>query len=191
MASENHIFKLSNAGGFKALTRYPDMLAGNTTWNPWSPTGAYDSLATIVVPSGGLTTITFAGIPTGYKHLQIRASNTNGGTIRLNGDTTTTNYRYHVVYGDGATAGAGSSQNAYYPVSGSVSRTAEILDILDYSSTSKNKTMRIFGGWDNNGTGEAYLASNLWISTATITSITLNAGSSFPQYSSFALYGVK
>ena len=39
----------------------------------FSLVGNYDALATVTVPSGGLSSITFAGIPTtGYSHLQIR-----------------------------------------------------------------------------------------------------------------------
>lgn len=156
----------------------------------WAPNGAYDALATTTVGSGGVSSVTFAGIPQGYKHLQVRVSNTNGGTIRFNGDTTTSNYRYHVIFGDGSTAGGGTGASAaYFPVSGSTSRTAEIMDILDYSSLSKYKTLKIIGGWDNNGTGEAYLASNLWMKTEAITSMTMTG--TFPQYASFALYGVK
>jgi hypothetical protein len=33
--------------------------------------GSYDALAAITVPSGGLSSISFAGIPTGYRQLQL------------------------------------------------------------------------------------------------------------------------
>jgi hypothetical protein len=36
------------------------------------PFGAYDSLATVTL-SADAASVTFAGIPSGYKHLQIRA----------------------------------------------------------------------------------------------------------------------
>lgn len=156
---------------------------------PVIPLTDYESIATTTVGAGGTSTITFSSIPSTYKHLQLRASGANGGTIRFNGDTTTTNYRYHYLSGDGATAGSGTAQNAYWPVSGSVNRTVDILDILDYSNTSKNKTLRTLGGWDNNGSGEVWISSDLWLNTAAISSIVISG--TFAQYSSFALYGVK
>ena len=79
----------------------------------WEPQGAYDSLATVTVPSGGVASVTFAGIPSGYKHLQIRAlykvNNTNSGSSRItyNGDSGN-NYSSHYLIGDGSSASAGA-----------------------------------------------------------------------------------
>jgi hypothetical protein len=154
------------------------------------PVGSYDALASIIVPSGGLASITFAGIPTGYQHLQVRMSNTVGATIRFNGDTTGSNYRYHVLFGNGSSAGSGTDpNNAYSPADGTNGTATEILDILDYANTSKNKTLRGLGGWEGNGSGTVWLVSNLWMSTAAINSFVLTA--SFPANSRFSLYGVK
>jgi hypothetical protein len=197
MASNNYIYKMSNAGGMSTVTRYTDMLAGNTTWNPWEPAGAYDALATVTVPSGGVTTITFAGIPTGYKHLQVRVlgktSTSSYGDLRFNGDTTTSNYRYHVIYGNGASALATTGASAaYFPADMSTQFGGSILDILDYANTSKNKTTRSLSGWDNNGSGNISLSSNLWMSTAAINQITITAAvGTFTEFSQFTLYGVK
>jgi hypothetical protein len=78
----------------------------------------------------------------------------------------------------------GGSTNMYGPV---------ICDILDYSSTSKNKTLRALSGWDNNGSGLIVINSAFNGSTAAINSISMNSdsGTDFMQYSSFALYGIK
>lgn len=205
MASNNYIYKMSNAGGMSTITRYVDMLAGNTTWNPWEPAGAYDALATVTVPSGGAASITFAGIPTGYKHLQLRGlSNNTAATsafiyTAFNGDTST-NYNWHQLNGDGSSASAGN--NASFP--GAVVNNmglgtnntavfgAAVIDILDYTSTTKNKTVRSLSGFDGNGSGNICLNSNLWRVQAAITSITITyAGGNFAQHSTFALYGVK
>ena len=173
------------------------MLAGNTTWSPWEPTGAYDALTTVTVPSGGVTSITFAGIPAGYKHLQLRVhgktSTSSYGDIRFNGDTNTSNYRYHVIYGNGASALAATGANAaYFPADMNTQFGPAILDILDYSNTSKNKTTRALGGWDANGSGNISLTSNLWMSTAAVNTITMTAAvGTFSEFSQFALYGVK
>jgi hypothetical protein len=198
MASNNYIYKMSNAGGMSTVTRYVDMLAGNTTWNPWEPAGAYDALATVTVPSGGAASVEFAGIPAGYKHLQLRvlgkASTSSFGNLRFNGDTTTSNYRFHSLYGTGSgSALATTAANAaYFPADMNVQFGADVLDILDYSNTSKNKTTRALGGWDNNGSGNVALTSNLWMSTAAISTITITAGAgTFSEFSQFALYGVK
>ena len=46
----------------------------------WSPTGAYEPLASITVPSGGLSSIVFGSIPQTYKHLQVRMIMSHNGT---------------------------------------------------------------------------------------------------------------
>ena len=207
MANNNQIYKFSNAGGFKSLTRYHDMLAGNTTWNPWEPDGAFDSLATVTVPSGGLASIEFAAIPNTYKHLQVRgigrdtqASGAHSLRLQLNGDTGS-NYTYHAVTGDGSTASAGAltAQPTQYPgfligTSGATGVfSASIIDILDYANTSKNKVTRTLSGVDNNGSGSIGLFSGMWLNVAAITSITLlpAASTNFAQHSQFTLFGVK
>lgn len=68
----SYIYKMSNAGGMSTVTRYTDMLAGNSFWNPWSPSTDYDSIATTTVGAGGAASITFSSIPSTYQHLQIR-----------------------------------------------------------------------------------------------------------------------
>jgi hypothetical protein len=170
----------------------------------------YDSLSSVTVPSGGATSVSFVGIPSGYQHLQLRCfARTNYSTgsdyfpVILNGDTTTT-YRTHQLFGVGSgtpTANAytdttngmyaqriGGNPQAYF---GGV-----IIDLLDYASVTKNKVMRSFGGVDFNGTaeGQVYFNSGLYlVSNTAISTITLNGGSggTFLQYSQFALYGVK
>lgn len=184
----------------------------------WAPEGAYDALATVTVPSGGVASISFAGIPSGYKHLQIRfiaQSNysypVDDAYIRFNADSSAV-YSSHALMGDGGTAYAGSttsqtsSQIAYGTVgttSGNGSTAswgAFVLDVLDYSNVSKYKTIRTLSGNDCNGTGLAGLGgrigltSGLWQSTSAINSLEIIcAGGSrnFQQYSQFALYGVK
>jgi hypothetical protein len=215
VASENHIFKLSNAGGFKALTRYPDMLAGNTVWNPWEPQGAYDALATVTL-SAATATVTFAGIPTGYKHLQIRGFGQSSRAtygwddvlVRFNGDTAS-NYARHYLGGDGGStySGAANTPGTYIytdSIIGSSTAGANVfgsfvMDILDYTSTTKNKTVRTLGGADLNGTvggqgGRVTMNSGLWFATpAAVTSIVLSTGSgtNFNTNTQFALYGVR
>jgi hypothetical protein len=166
------------------------------------------ALATVNVGSGGLSTIQFNSIPSGYNHLQIRAISrgTNAAAndasiMQFNGDTGSNYYTYHQIFGDGSSAaansgGTGSSIAYIFGSAGSAlanSFAGSILDILDYSNTNKNKTVRNLEGFDVNGSG-GYIVfrSGLWINTAAISSITLTPqASSFAQYSSFTLYGVK
>jgi hypothetical protein len=189
---------MSNAGGFKSLTRYYDMLAGNTVWNPWEPAGAYDALASVTL-SASTSSITFAGIPSGYKHLQIRYSVlptqvNQYSFLRFNGDTTTSNYRYHFIDAGGSgTPSSGTAQNAYSGIYVSTTYPgAGILDILDYSDINKFKTTRDLAGSDANGSGNMNYYSNLWMSTSAITSInfSIQAGN-YAATTTFALYGVK
>lgn len=200
MANNNQIYKMSNAGGFKSLNRYYDMLAGNTTWNPWEPQGAFDSLATVTVGSSAVSSVTFSGIPTGYKHLQIRGvlltSGATNPSFNFNGDTGS-NYAWHHLYGNGSAAysnGGGSQTFMYFNYNPSSSYpSAFVMDVLDYASTSKYKTSRTLAGFNaNGGTDEIALWSGLWQSTSAVSSITFNgAGANFNQYSQFALYGIK
>lgn len=188
---------MSNAGGFKSLTRYYDMLAGNTVWNPWSPTGAYDALATVTVPSAGASSITFSGIPTGYKHLQLRTMSLGTNAwVDLKANSTASAAE-HAIQGSGSSAAAYANVgNAYsssiYLQANTTQPNVAIIDILDYANTSKNKTFRTFAGMDLNGDGTVFFLSNLYNSTSAISTLTVSIQTgTFSQYSQFALYGVK
>jgi len=173
------------------------------------PYGAYDSLATVSLSSTA-SSITFTGIPTGYKHLQIRMmvqtnrSSGVGDDIGMTFNSSSTDYYgYHVLYGNGSSAAATDNNiSSYIDLSRFSSQSVQantfsagIVDILDYTSTNKNKTTRILAGYDANGSGVINFGSGLWkpATPVAITSITLVplVGTAFNQYSSFALYGVK
>jgi hypothetical protein len=179
---------------------------GNTFWDGTTATSAFDSLGSILVPSGGVTTITFSSIPATYTHLQLRMSllNSTGNQVismKVNGGVAA-NTSFHALRGNGTAASAESSANTNsFPVFGRVVGTSTtapsvvIIDLLDYSSTSKAKTIRSLGGCDQNGTGEVNLISAAYYPTATaISSLELgpyNGAITFTQHSSFALYGIK
>lgn len=170
--------------------------------NPVIMPGSYESIATVDVGAGGAATITFSNIPQAYTHLQIRAfAKSNGPTngentkIYVNNITASTNYAWHVVRGDGAsTVGAGGSGN-YIIANVGTSNTANVfsgmvIDILDYSNSNKNKTIKNIYGFDSNGAGYVGLASVLAPTTSAITQVDIFIDYNFSQYSSFALYGV-
>lgn len=152
------------------------------------------------VLASAATSVTFSSIPQTYKHLQLRyaAYATNVGltavTINLNGDNAS-NYAQHSLDGDGASVSSFNSSsrinfNSPYIYSNANSLGAGILDFLDYTSTTKNKTMRGFGGLVS-GQSHINLVSGLWMSTAAISSIVLTTNGQFATTSRFSLYGVK
>lgn len=171
----------------------------------WAPNGAMDALATVTL-STTASSVTFAGIPQGYKHLQIRAitraTQAAGGTdinMRFNSDSGS-NYAYHALQGNGSSAVAFNGTSQTYVrnqtgVDGSDPANvfqASIYDILEYSSASKYKTVKILTGYDNNGGGFIRLLSGLWQNNNAINSIEIYPPSTtFTANTQFALYGVK
>jgi hypothetical protein len=134
--------------------------------------------------------------------LQIRFISNNASNqnifMRFNGDTTGGNYTRHYLYGDGSSAASGGNVSDGQLSIGYTSTSANIfgggvVDVLDYTSTSKNKTIRSLAGYDANGSGLIVLYSGLWSKTPeAITSISIYAGAgNINQYSQFALYGIK
>ena len=168
-------------------------------------TGAMFPLGMVQVGSGGTSSVSFSSIPSTYKHLQIRGisqcTNVKEFHIQINSDTGS-NYSYHNLYGNGSSAGAAgaSTQDKIATLTqvGSATATstfsALVIDILDYSLTSKYKTLRILSGTNqNNTTDEMGLTSGLWQSTSAINTIKLfpTSTGTFTQYTQFALYGIK
>jgi hypothetical protein len=169
--------------------------------------GDFESIATATLGSD-TATIEFTSIPSTYQHLQIRGilrtdySNiTTGSYLEVNGDTTGP-YAAHRILGTGSAASAYGEANislGMYPgLDAGNTNTANVfsgivIDLLDYSSSSKNKTLRSFSGFDSNGQGWVAVYSGLWTSTSVITSLKFKFGGTakFKQYSQLALYGIK
>lgn len=168
--------------------------------------GAFESIAT-ATGTGSSGTITFSSIPQNYKHLQIRLNGrcSSGAItdcyIRYNSDTGS-NYTQHWIFaldGGGPYTSASGARSPFsigyvqgydtYPT------TASIIDVHDYSSTSKYKTTKFITGGDEQQTtsqGSIVIGSGLWMNTNAITSIDIVlASSSWSSSSKFALYGIK
>lgn len=172
-------------------------------------TNSYESIATVSVGGGGSSTVTFSSIPSTFKHLQVRAivrgnsaSTIDAIKMTFNSDTSSSNYvTLHQIYGSGTSAAAQSSTGngwiyqSYVAGNSANSNVfgAYVTDILDYTSTNKNKTTRTLCGIDNNGGGYVTFGSGLWMNSSTaINRIDLEVDSStFRQYSQIALYGIK
>jgi len=173
---------------------------------PLAPS-SYESIAS-ATGTGSSGTITFATVPSGFKHLQIRGigrstrANVNSNMyVGFNGDTTTANYYGHYIYGDGTDDGAGAkigaqTINAAW-LTGSTALadtyTAFVIDILDYDSTSKNKTLRSLQGYDLNGSGVSVFMSGVWLNSSNaISSIEITDPlGNFTSLTKIALYGIK
>ena len=170
------------------------LFAGN---DPFSPS-SFESIATVTLGANA-SVINITSIPSSYKSLQIRVlGSITGGYLgymyaQFNGAAT--NYYAHALRGDGTNEAATSfspTELALGAVDGrsATSLTGIIADIHDYSSTTKNKTLRSISGADNNGSGSIYLWSGLWASTDAITSIRI-FGNTYTSGTTFALYGIK
>lgn len=166
----------------------------------------FESIAT-ATGTGSSGVITFNSIPQTYKHLQVRAilrgtasATANGTDMRFNSDSGA-NYTLHRLIGDGASASADGytgRTGAWLGLETDANAGANIYaacvtDILDYTNTNKYKTTRSLGAYDLNGSGQINFASAVWLNTAAITSITINAasGGNWTTASHFALYGIK
>jgi hypothetical protein len=167
----------------------------------------FESIATVTVGAGGTSSINFTSIPQTYTHLQIRGifrdnqvSGINNASLRINGDTAS-NYAVHDMYGNGSNALAsnGTARTSinsapWMTSAGSFSGNfaASIIDILDYTSTSKTKVVRVLQGGENNFSGIVLVTSGLWNSTSAVTSLTILSGTNtIQQYSTAALYGIR
>ena len=172
---------------------------------PTPGAAAYDLLETQVLASSA-SSVTFTGLDTlaaGYKHLQIRAvtrttraSSNDVVLLNFNSDTGS-NYAWHSLRGTGSavTSGAGTSQTyIQLGITQTTDNTADafgplVADILDFSSSSKNTTVRSLSGQT---TGNTFidLRSGLFNSTSAVTSMELTQfGTNFVAGSRFSLYG--
>lgn len=175
---------------------------GNSAYIPSS----FESIATVTATGSSTTALSFTSIPSTYKSLQLRFSyaitSNSGATVGVtyNG-VTTSSYVYHFLTGAQGSAQAGSQTAATsFNPQGALNAArmtyphVGILDIIDYASTSKNKTTKILFGRDENttNTGEISLVSSLFLSTSAISSISFTLDSdAFAAGSTIALYGVK
>jgi len=172
--------------------------------------GDFDWIATGTTNTSS-PSITFSSIPQTYKHLQIRGiGNASGNSadfgalgVRFNGDTGAYYTRhglrsnvggstYSIVSLTGTTF-TSPSEGVYLDSAGSTIMGTSVIDILDYTSTTKNKTSRGLSGivWTGSG-GMVFFGSGLWRDTSAVTSLTLyQQNANWGTGTTFALYGLK
>jgi hypothetical protein len=176
--------------------------------NSVTPTAStsYESIATVTVTGSSTDTISFTSIPSTFTHLQLRITQQTSAydvwnIIEFNNDTTASNYWSHRIFGTGSGAAESQSGNNnyvfYQAVSGhsTTSMTGQVIDILDYKNTNKNKVVRHLSGLDNNGSGFLWFGSVGWNSTAAVNRLDIKllnpGGKTYTADSKFALYGIK
>jgi hypothetical protein len=177
----------------------------NSQVPPSGAGGSYDLLETTLI-SSNTASVTFSNLNTfsAYKHLQLRitarasTSGDNNSFLRFNADTGS-NYREHALYGDGSSvfSFADSLGNALYiwsfPQSSSTANIfgGQIIDILDFSSTNKNTTIRALAA--NGASNQIALTSGVWLNTTAVTSLTVLTGASnnYAPGTRMSLYGIK
>jgi hypothetical protein len=165
------------------------------------PASDFELISTQVLGSS-TATVTFSGLGTSaaaYKHLQLRIvakhSADQNAVLQINGDSSA-NYWWHMVQGNGsASSSYGTSaswmQIGYGPNS-SVIPTVSIIDILDFASTTKTKTIRTMTGCAYSATQNVKLMSGLYLPTGAVTSLSMNeVAGAYQAGSRFSLYGIK
>jgi len=117
----------------------------------------------------------------------------------MNSDTGS-NYSVHGIFGNGSTVGSfgltSQTKGRLFTIGNAVESSnifgAGVTDILDFSSTSKNTTVRSLGGIAGT-TDSIRLNSFAYLSTSAVTSLFLylESGTNFVAGSRFSLYGIK
>lgn len=179
-------------------------------WDGETFPGYFESIQTVVVSSAGQATVTFSNIPQNYAHLQIRAITRDNvsayvGETYLTFNGSGSNYDSHFLQGQGQSVSAGRQNYSTVirigqtPGVNALSNvfSSFVVDILDYSNTNKNKTVKVLNGYENNGNGSGqdagfiYFGSGLWMDTNAVNSITIRTNGTLQQNSQFALYGIR
>jgi len=163
----------------------------------------YVKIASVTVGSGGSASIDFTAIPATYTDLKVVLSvRTNASSIydwlqpNINATGVGTSITGKLLWGDGASATSVSQVYSGLIVGNtSTANTFSNTEIYFPNYTSSNyKSFSIESVTENNAT-TAYdnIIASLWSNTAAINSLSfnMNIGTSFAQYSTATLYGIK
>jgi len=192
--------------GVNATSTGPYSAASNSV-TPAVPS-SFDSIATIS-GTGSSGTITFSSIPSTYTALQFRilgrtsAEQTNTD-LYVKYNSSTSGYANHSIQGNGTAVETKYDTNGSYIIiyqsitGNSVSSGtmgSAIIDIHDYASSTRNKTLKAISGRETNlGSSQSaiWLSSGFLNNTSAISSISFTLGSgNWTTNSSIALYGIK
>lgn len=170
---------------------------------------AYEHISTVSVSTTSAS-ITFSAIPQDYKHLQIRYMARGNATqvtyalqMRVNGQTSA-NYSRHALFGGSSNnipqstaSTANTSINIGLFPGGNESANifgGGIIDILDYSSSDKYKSVKAFAGATYGSYGARLSSGASFLNLNAITSLNFDhydTTSSFVAGTRFSLYGIR
>lgn len=169
-------------------------------------TTSYFSIASVTITDNSTNSITFSGIPNTYSHLQLRAFITSVNDSQYYGMrfNSVSSGNLYVDQGIGgrqtdtmeswsypnenafALVGRGNGTNPTFP-------GIAIVDIIDYTDTTKFKTTRGMNTITRTTTGETYMRSGVFMSTNAVSSITIYNASNgyFMTGNKIMLFGIK
>jgi hypothetical protein len=170
----------------------------------------YEQIAT-VFPNGSLSSVVFSSIPQGFKHLQIRYAVRNNETfdavrgffLHLAPEPTDAGlgniYRSHMLLGNGSTVTSTATAadfriiQDFVPTANSTANSfgVGVIDILDYATTSKNKTVRWFAGSLISSSNRVALISGARYLTDAVSTLQMYSNGAFVNGSRVSLYGIK
>ena len=180
----------------------------------WAAAGgvsnSYELIATSL-PNGSVGSVVFSSIPQTYKHLQLRyAVRNNEGFDAIRGfflhlapgatdSGLGNNYRSHMLLGNGSTVASSVGAADFrivqelVPTTGSTSNSygVGVIDILDYASTSKNKTVRWLAGANTASSSKIALVSGARYLTDAVSTLDMYSNGNFVSGSRISLYGIK
>ena len=168
-------------------------------------------IATQTVANTSTSFISFSNIPQTYTHLQIRiwSRSRNAATYDATyltpySTNTGADAAYHSLYGSGSFVGVNGYTAQSYAILGYIPAlnaasnnwASTIIDITDYSSTSKNKTIRGIYGWDDNGVSSGSplagfnSAVSISLGTTAISGLRFLINTAFESGTRIDLYGL-
>jgi hypothetical protein len=160
----------------------------------------YTLIASNTVGSGGASSVAFSSIPSTYTDLLVKVSSRSTEasawdwfSISLNGSTS--NFSWKSLWADTSPASGGGS-GVTIPYGGTAANaTANTFSnteiyIPNYVSSNYKSVSADAVGENNSATAGRSLTALLWSNTAAITSLSVNSGTTFVQYSTFYLYGI-
>lgn len=165
----------------------------------------FELISSVTVGSGGAASIDFTSIPSTYTDLCVKwsvktnraSAQSDGVVLKLNG--VTTSFTYRNVYGQGSSPGSVTDAAFYGGATASTATASTFsnceLYIPNYAGSTYKSISADATQENNGGANTAWMSftATLWSNTAAITSVGLLPwlGTSFDQYSTAYLYGVK
>lgn len=148
------------------------------------------AIATITLQQAS-TEVVFSGIPVTYRDLILIIANSNGeAQLRFNSDTGG-NYNFVRMWGEGGSgqSSTGSGRTSLYTGDGSTAPSMSRIQIFDYSTTDKHKTVLSRNDYSPSVVNyNAFTVAGRWANSNAINTISIT-GSTYQIGSTFSLYG--